>query len=111
MDENRVSVALSRLHKNRVLLVFQGGDLGGIGFSTRALSVKQRFLEWFQRELKHLSESSKILVKKRELSFYGGEEAFLSPDEVIGKEDAKDAVERAGRAFTLCRKLVKELED
>ncbi|NHV99778.1 MAG: HEPN domain-containing protein [Thaumarchaeota archaeon] len=75
------------------------------------LSVKQRFPEWFQRELNHLSESSKILVKKRELSFYGGEEAFLSPDEVIGKDDAKDAVERAGKAFTLCRKLVKELED
>jgi len=75
------------------------------------LSVKQRFPEWFQRELNYLSESSKILVKKRGLSFYGGEEAFLSPDEVIGKEDAKDAVERAGKAFTLCRKLVKELED
>ncbi|MGC8831775.1 MAG: HEPN domain-containing protein [Thermoproteota archaeon] len=74
-------------------------------------SVEQRFPEWFQKELPHLSESSKILVKKRETSFYGGEDAFLSPDEVIGEEDAKDAVERAEKAFTLCRKLVGGLED
>ncbi|MBO3753649.1 MAG: HEPN domain-containing protein [Candidatus Brockarchaeota archaeon] len=75
------------------------------------LSVGQRFPEWFQQELTYLSESSKILVKKREVSFYGGEEAFLSPDEVIGEEDARDAIGRAGKAFTICRKLVEELED
>lgn len=74
------------------------------------LTVKHRFPEWFQQELNSLSESSKILVKKREASFYGGEEAFLSPDEVIGEEDAKDAVERAEKASTLCRKLIDELE-
>lgn len=73
------------------------------------LSVKQRFPEWFQQELGYLSESSKILVKKREASFYGGEEAFLSPDEVVGEEDAKDAVERAEKSFTVCRKLIEEL--
>ncbi|MGB9716997.1 MAG: HEPN domain-containing protein [Thermoproteota archaeon] len=74
------------------------------------LSVKQRFPEWFQEELNYLSESSKILVKKREASFYGGEEAFLSPDEVIGEEDSKDAVERAEKVFSLCGRLVEELE-
>ncbi|MEM2087376.1 MAG: HEPN domain-containing protein [Thermoproteota archaeon] len=74
-------------------------------------SVEQRFPEWFQQELPYLSESSKILVKKREASFYGGEEAFLSQDEVIGEEDAEDAVERAEKAFTLCRKLVEDIED
>lgn len=73
-------------------------------------SVEQRFPKWFQMELLHLSESSKILVKKREASFYGGEEAFL-PDEVIGEDDAKDAVERAEKALTLCRKLVEDLKD
>ncbi|MEM1548797.1 MAG: hypothetical protein QXN75_06830 [Thermoproteota archaeon] len=52
----------------------------------------------------YLSESSKILIKKREVSFYGGEEAFLSPDDVIGEDDAKDAIERAGKAFALCGK-------
>jgi HEPN domain-containing protein len=72
------------------------------------LSVKKSFPEWFQEESDHLSESSKILVKKREASFYGGEEAFLSLDEVIGKEDTKDAVERAEKASSLCGKLVEE---
>lgn len=75
------------------------------------LSVGQRFPEWFQRELNYLSESSKILVKKREVSFYGGEEAFLSPNEVIGEDDAMDAIERAEKAFVLCSKIVEELED
>lgn len=72
-------------------------------------SVTQRFPEWFQAELDYLSESSKILVKKRELSFYGGEDAFLSPDEVIGEADAKDAVERAEKAYNLCKKLIEEI--
>jgi len=72
-------------------------------------SVKQRFPGWFQAKLDYLCESSKILVKKRELSFYGGEDAFLSPDEVISEADAKDAVERAEKAYGLCRKLVEEI--
>ena len=73
-------------------------------------SFKQRFPRWFQEELDYLSESSKILVRKREPSFYGGEEAFLSPDEVIGEADAKDALERAEKTHNLCRKLIEELE-
>lgn len=74
-----------------------------------ALSFKERFPRWFQEELDHLAESSKILFKKREVSFYGGEDAFLSPDEVLGEEDAKDAVERASKAFSFCKKLIDEL--
>jgi HEPN domain-containing protein len=73
------------------------------------LNVKQRFPSWFQAELDYLAESSKTLVKKRELSFYGGEDAFLSPDEVICEADAKDAVERAEKAYYLCRKLIEEI--
>jgi len=72
-------------------------------------SFKQRFPRWFQVELDYLSESSKILVRKRGPSLYGGEDTFLSPDEVIGEADAKDAVERAEKAYNLCRKLVEEL--
>ncbi len=74
------------------------------------LEVKERFPPWFQAETDYLSESSKILVKKREPSLYGGEEAFLSPDEVIDKEDAEDAVTRAGKTYNLCEKLLTELE-
>jgi len=70
---------------------------------------KQRFPEWFQAETNFLSESSKILVKKREPSLYGGEEVFLSPEDMIGEGDAKDAVERAGKTFELCKRLMEEL--
>jgi HEPN domain-containing protein len=65
-----------------------------------------RFPEWFRAELEFLRESSKILVKKREISLYGGEEAFLSPEEVISERDAKDATRRAGKTYKLCKKLI-----
>ncbi|MGC8933152.1 MAG: HEPN domain-containing protein [Candidatus Methanodesulfokora sp.] len=53
------------------------------------LDFKDRFPDWFQEELDFLSWSSKILVKKREPSFYGAEEDVLSPEEVMDEEDAK----------------------
>jgi len=57
--------------------------------------VSERFPEWFKAEIDFLCESSKILAKKREISLYGGEEAFLTPEDVISRENASDAVERA----------------
>jgi len=74
------------------------------------VEVKERFPEWFKAEVDFLRESSKILVKKRELSLYGGEEAFLSPDEVIDKNDAEDAIMRAEKTYKLCDDLLTELE-
>ncbi|MFN3621421.1 MAG: hypothetical protein ACK4TI_00865, partial [Nitrososphaerales archaeon] len=72
--------------------------------------VKDRFPSWFKAEIDFLSESSKILVKKREISLYGGEEAFLTPEEVIDKRDAEDAVKRADKTYSLCGKLIAEIE-
>ena len=74
------------------------------------VEVKQRFPAWFQAEIGFLSESSKILVKKREPSLYGSEEAVLSPEDVIGKEDAQDALKRAKKTFEFCKKLAEELK-
>jgi len=74
------------------------------------VEVKERFPEWFKAEVDFLRESSKILVKKREISLYGGEEAFLSPDEVIDKNDAEDAIMRAEKTYKLCDDLLIELE-
>lgn len=74
------------------------------------VDVTNRFPGWFQAEVGFLSESSKILVKKREPSLYGGEEAFLSPEDVISKTDAEDALKRAKRTFESCRKLLNELK-
>jgi len=74
------------------------------------VDVKDRFPEWFRAELGFLRESSKILVKKREISLYGGEEAFLSPEEVISKGDAEDATGRATKTYELCKRLISEIE-
>lgn len=74
------------------------------------LDIKERFPEWFKAEIEFLRESSKILTKKREISLYGGEEAFLAPEDVISREDADDAVNRATIAHELCSRLIIEIE-
>ncbi|MEM1655944.1 MAG: HEPN domain-containing protein [Nitrososphaerota archaeon] len=74
------------------------------------LDIKERFPEWFKAEIEFLRESSKILAKKREISLYGGEEAFLAPEDVISREDADDAVRRAIITHELCNRLVIEIE-
>ncbi|MEM2592965.1 MAG: HEPN domain-containing protein [Thermofilaceae archaeon] len=74
------------------------------------LDIKERFPAWFKAEIEFLRESSKILAKKREISLYGGEEAFLAPEDVISREDADDAVKRAIITHELCNRLVIEIE-
>ena len=74
------------------------------------LEVKDRFPVWFKTQMEFLCESSRILVKKREISLYGGEEAFLAPEEVIDKGDAEDATKRAERTYRLCERLIIEIE-
>jgi len=49
-------------------------------------------------------------VKKREPSLYGGEEEFLSPNEVIDQKDAEDALKRAQKTFQLCKRLLDQLK-
>ena len=72
--------------------------------------VKDRFPEWFKAEMDFLCGSSRVLVKKRELSLYGGEEAFLTPEEVIDEKDAEDATARAEKTYGLCERLVVEID-
>jgi HEPN domain-containing protein len=74
------------------------------------VDVRDRFPEWFKAELEFLRESSKTLTKKREISLYGGEEAFLSPEEVISRRDAEDATQRAGKTHELCKRLIDSIE-
>jgi HEPN domain-containing protein len=70
------------------------------------ISVKNRFPEWFQNEISFLANTSKTLSKKREISMYGNEELGLAPDELISKEEAKNAVEMAKKVYSLCKKLI-----
>jgi len=72
------------------------------------LKYIDRFPEWFREKGMYLAETSKKLALKREISFYGGEEGLLSPDELISRDDALDAVERARETLKLCKKLIEE---
>ena len=73
------------------------------------LEVKNRFPEWFRKELDFMAEASRKLAKKREVSMYGDEESFLSPDEVTSVEEARRAVEWARKIHRLCKKLLLEM--
>lgn len=69
---------------------------------------RDRFPDWFKREIDYLAETSRKLALKREISFYGGEEALLTPEDLISREDAYDALNRAGKTLQLCNKLLDE---
>ena len=73
--------------------------------------VGDRFPRWFKEEIDFMAESSRLLFKKREPSFYGDETGLLSPEELMGLEDAEDAVRRAERIHAMCKRLVSEIED
>lgn len=70
------------------------------------LDCRDRFPEWFREEIEFMAEISSSLAAKRELAFYGGEEAFLAPEEVISREEAEKAVEGAKRVYALCYRLL-----
>lgn len=73
--------------------------------------IRDRFPDWFKTEIDFLCESSKLLFKKREPSLYGDEEALTPPNEVMDKNDAEDATERAKKTYNLCEKLILKLEE
>ena len=70
------------------------------------LDHKDRFPHWFKAEIEFMAETSSSLAAKRELAFYGGEEEFLTPEEVISRREAVEAVEKARRVYDLCYKLL-----
>lgn len=72
--------------------------------------IRDRFPDWFRAEVEYLTESSKLLFKKREPSLYGDEEALIPPNGVMSEEDARDATERAERTYSLCDRLIAEIE-
>jgi HEPN domain-containing protein len=72
--------------------------------------LRDRFPDWFKAEMKFLRESSKLLLKKREPSLYGDEEALVPPNGVMSRGDAEDATNRAEKTFNLCEKLIGEME-
>ena len=72
------------------------------------LATKDRFPDWFKKEIDFLANTSKKLAKKREVSMYGNEEIALSPEEAISKGEAQIAVKDAKKVYELCKKLLEE---
>lgn len=46
-----------------------------------------------------MAHVSRTLAKKREISMYGDDASFLSPDELVTREEASKAVEQARRVY------------
>lgn len=72
------------------------------------IEVRSRFPEWFNGKIDFMAEASTILVAKRELAFYGGEEDLLTPEEVISREEAEEALSFAEKILPLCKKLLSQ---
>lgn len=70
------------------------------------LDYKERFPPWFSEKVEFLADTSRRLCSKRELSFYGGEDALLTPEELVSKDDAVEAVERASKTLELVKRLI-----
>lgn len=73
------------------------------------IGAKSRFPEWFQSEIGFMADACRSLAKKREISMYGDDASFLSPDELITKEEAEIAVGQAKKVHELCKRLLSEL--
>jgi HEPN domain-containing protein len=70
------------------------------------IEYRDRFPPWFRDEVDFMASVSKRLCAKREISFYGGEEAMLSPEELVSREDAVEAVNAASRILNVARRLL-----
>jgi HEPN domain-containing protein len=70
------------------------------------LSAKERFPEWFREEVGEMAEASKALASKRGIALYGIEEERLTPDEIVGRDEAESMVAKAKEIHRLCKRLL-----
>lgn len=73
-------------------------------------AVKDRFPEWFRREVERLGEVSRELADKRAPSLYGIESLGKAPSEIFDKDDAEKALSDAKYVLNTVGKLLLELQ-
>ncbi|MEM3388883.1 MAG: HEPN domain-containing protein [Thermoproteota archaeon] len=73
-------------------------------------AVKDRFPEWFRREVEKLGEVSRDLADKRAPSLYGIESLGKAPSDIFDKDDAEKALSDAKYVLNTIRKLFLELQ-
>jgi len=72
-------------------------------------AVKDRFPEWFRKEIEKVGEISRELADKRSPSLYGIESLGKTAADIFGKEDAEKALSDAKYVSDTVRKLLLEL--
>ena len=70
------------------------------------IEVKEMYPGWFSNQVDKLAKISKILVEKREVSFYGLEEEYITQKEAITENHARKSVKDAEYVFKICKKLL-----
>jgi HEPN domain-containing protein len=73
-------------------------------------AVKDRFPEWFRKEVEKVGEISRDLTDKRSPSLYGIESLGKTAAEIFGKEDAEKALSDAKYVLESIRNLLLELK-
>ncbi|MDW8034669.1 MAG: HEPN domain-containing protein [Nitrososphaerota archaeon] len=73
-------------------------------------AVKERFPEWFKREVEKLSEISRDLADKRAPSLYGVETLGKAPSDIFDKNDAEKALSDAKYVLDIISKLLLEFQ-
>jgi len=70
--------------------------------------VKNKFPDWFKKEIPRFMEVSESLTKKRGPAMYGYEAELKPASEIFTKKDAEDAFLSAEEVFKACEKLIRE---
>ncbi|MEM3786350.1 MAG: HEPN domain-containing protein [Nitrososphaeria archaeon] len=73
-------------------------------------AVKDRFPEWFRREVEKIGEISRELADKRSPSLYGIESLGKTAAEIFDVKDAEKALSDAKYVLNTVNKLLLELE-
>lgn len=73
-------------------------------------AVKDRFPEWFKREVDKLGAVSRDLADKRAPSLYGIESSGKAPSDIFDRSDAEKALSDAKYVLNITGKLLIELQ-
>ncbi len=69
---------------------------------------RDRFPDWFDREIDHLATISSELAGDRGIAYYGDERQGLGPRALFEEPDARRALDQTMYVADLCRRLLKD---
>jgi HEPN domain-containing protein len=72
------------------------------------LRARRKLPAWFVSSLPEIVEIEKGLTEQRGPAFYGDERAFIPPENLYNKKDARKAISDASKVLRLCKRLFRE---